>query len=233
MDGASLSVLLGAVTVAFFHTLLGPDHTLPFIVLARARGWSMGRTLAITFLCGLGHVAASLLVGALGLALGYGIGALESLEQNRGAWAAWVLFAFGFAYMVWGIRLAWRRRSGLALHDHAGRVHVHGRGDHEHAHEEASDSRATFWVLFSIFVLGPCEPLIAFFMVPASEGNWALAVATAIAFAICTLATMLAIVALGLAGYQRLRLGRLERWSEALAGATVALCGLSILFLGL
>jgi len=30
-----------------------------------------------------------------------------------------------------------------------------------------------------------------------------------------------------------LRLGRLERWSETLAGATVALCGLTILFLGL
>ena len=52
MDGASLSVLIGAVSVAFFHTLLGPDHTLPFIVLARARGWSMARTLAITFVCG-------------------------------------------------------------------------------------------------------------------------------------------------------------------------------------
>jgi hypothetical protein len=225
MDGVSLSVLIGAVSVAFFHTLLGPDHTLPFIMLARARDWSMSRTLVITLLCGLGHVAASLLLGGLGIALGYGIGALESAEGGRGAWAAWVLFAFGFAYMVWGIRLAWRRRSGLALHDHAGHVHVHGHGDHEHAHDNRSGSRTTFWVLFAIFVLGPCEPLIAFFMVPASEGNWTLAVTTAIA--------MLGIVALGLAGYARLRLGRLERWSEALAGATVALCGLTILFLGL
>jgi len=233
MDGASLSVLIGAVSVAFFHTLLGPDHTLPFIVLAQARGWSMARTLAITFVCGLAHVAASLVLGAVGIALGYGIGALESIEVNRGAWAAWVLFAFGFAYMAWGIRLAWRRRSGLALHDHAGRVHVHGHGDHAHAHAEGSDSRTTFWVLFTIFVLGPCEPLIAFFMVPASEGNWSLAASTAIAFAVCTVATMLGAVALGVAGYRRLRLGRLERWAEALAGATVALCGLSILFLGL
>jgi sulfite exporter TauE/SafE len=232
MDGVSLSVLFGAVSVAFFHTLLGPDHTLPFIMLARARDWSMSRTLVITFLCGLGHVAASLLLGGLGIALGYGIGALESAEQGRSAWAAWVLFAFGFAYMAWGIRLAWRRRSGLALHDHAGHVHVHGRGDHEHAHDDRSGSPTTFWVLFAIFVLGPCEPLIAFFMVPASEGNWTLAVATAIAFTICTLATMLGVVALGLAGYRRVRFGGLECWSEALAGATVALCGVAILFLG-
>ena len=235
MDGVSLSILIGAVSVAFFHTLLGPDHTLPFIMLARSERWSMRRALVITFLCGLGHVAASLLLGGLGIALGYGIGALETAETSRGAWAAWALFAFGFAYMVWGLRLAWRRRSGLALHTHAGHVHVHGHGhgDHAHARDEAGNSRTTFWVLFAIFVLGPCEPLIAFFMVPASEGNWTLAITTAIAFTVCTLATMLGVVALGLAGYARLRLGRLERWSEAVSGATVALCGLAILFLGL
>jgi hypothetical protein len=51
MDGVSLSILLGAVSVAFFHTLLGPDHTLPFIMLARSEGWSMTRTLVVTFLC--------------------------------------------------------------------------------------------------------------------------------------------------------------------------------------
>jgi nickel/cobalt exporter len=235
VDGVSLSILIGALSVAFFHTLLGADHTLPFIMLARARNWSMSRTLVVTFVCGLGHVAGSLLLGGLGIALGYGIGALETAEESRGAWAAWALFAFGFAYMVWGIRLGWRRRAGLALHVHAGHVHVHGRGlgDHEHAHPAEVNSRTTFWVLFAIFVLGPCEPLIAFFMVPASEGNWTLAITTAIAFAICTIVTMLGLVALGLAGYRRLRLGRLERWSEALAGATVAICGLAILFLGL
>jgi ABC-type nickel/cobalt efflux system permease component RcnA len=119
------------------------------------------------------------------------------------------------------------------VHVHGHGNHEHGHGDHEHAHDDESVSPTTFWVLFAIFVLGPCEPLIAFFMVPASEGNWTLAVTTAIAFTICTLATMLGMVALGLAGYRRLRLGRLERWSETLAGATVALCGLAILFLGL
>ena len=30
MDGVSLSIFIGAVSVAFFHTLLGADHTLRF-----------------------------------------------------------------------------------------------------------------------------------------------------------------------------------------------------------
>ncbi|MGB2983636.1 MAG: hypothetical protein WBC63_07245 [Candidatus Bipolaricaulia bacterium] len=47
-------VLLGAsTTIGFVHMLIGPDHHLPFIVLARARRWSTKKTLLITFSCGL------------------------------------------------------------------------------------------------------------------------------------------------------------------------------------
>ena len=38
---ASLPVLLvSALSIGFFHTLLGPDHYLPFILLSRSRNWS-------------------------------------------------------------------------------------------------------------------------------------------------------------------------------------------------
>lgn len=43
-----------AASVGLIHTLIGPDHYLPFIVLAKARNWSVLRTGWITFLCGLG-----------------------------------------------------------------------------------------------------------------------------------------------------------------------------------
>ena len=52
-----LIVLMGtAASIGFFHTLLGPDHYLPFIVMSRARNWSAARTLVITVLCGLAIV---------------------------------------------------------------------------------------------------------------------------------------------------------------------------------
>ena len=58
MDGertiATLSLL--ALYIGFFHTLIGPDHYLPFIVMARARRWSMFKTGWITVLCGIGHL---------------------------------------------------------------------------------------------------------------------------------------------------------------------------------
>ena len=102
---------------------------------------------------------------------------------------------------------------------------------HHHAAGDAG-SKTTFWALFVVFVLGPCEPLIPLFVLPASRGAWGLAVGTAVVFAVVTIATMIGIVAAMLAGVQRLPLGRLERWSHALAGSVVAASGAAILLFG-
>jgi hypothetical protein len=48
------------------------------------------------------------------------------------------------------------------------------------------------------------------------------------AFGLATLATMLVTVALGHLGLSRLPLGRLERYSHALAGMALMACGLAI-----
>ena len=63
-----------------------------------------------------------------------------------------------------------------------GTVHDHTHDHHEshaHMHEApAGRTNLTPWALFIIFVLGPCEPLIPLFVLPASRGDWALAGAT-------------------------------------------------------
>ena len=51
-----------AATLGFIHTILGPDHYLPFIVLAKARKWSTIKTLVITFFCGFGHILSSVIL---------------------------------------------------------------------------------------------------------------------------------------------------------------------------
>ena len=69
-DG-TVTLLLGtAAALASFHTLIGVDHSIPFIVLGRARAWSLRRTLGVTGACGLAHVASSVLIGSLGVLLG-------------------------------------------------------------------------------------------------------------------------------------------------------------------
>jgi hypothetical protein len=231
-DGLTTSLLVAAVGVGVVHTALGPDHYLPFVALARARGWSRARTLAVTAACGTGHVAASLALGALLLGAGASVGALEAIESGRGSFAAWALVAFGLAYGLWGARVAWRRGSDLALHEHTGHVHLHRHGHEHHRHaegERGNERRTTFWALFLIFVLGPCEVLIPLVFVPASEGRWALALGTAAVFGVATLATMVILVAALHAGVRGLSLGGLERWSQALAGAILSASGAAMI----
>ena len=232
VDAVSASALAGVALLAVLHAALGPDHYLPFVMLARARRWSLQRTLVVTGACGLGHVMSSLLLGGLGLALGVSVGTLEQIEGQRGELAAWALIALGFAYALWGIRHAWRRRKGLEMHGHAGHVHLHAGGDHRHAHADKLGRERTFWALFIVFVLGPCEPLIPFFMVPASHGRLGLAMLMGLVFGLATLGTMLLMVAAATKGVQRLRLSVLERWSHALAGVVLVGSGGAMLMLG-
>jgi sulfite exporter TauE/SafE len=229
----TIGLLLAAAGVAVTHTVLGPDHYLPFLMLARARGWSRARTALVTLACGLGHVLSSIALGAIGLAIGAGVGWVEKAEGARGDWAGWALILFGAAYTLWGVRVALRSRHGLHAHEHAGHVHIHTGGHVHHSHGHTVDSRTTFWALFIIFVLGPCEPLIPLFVLPASRGEWALAAWTGVVFGVVTMASMLALVLAGHAGLARLPLGRLERWAHAMAGAVVLASGVAVVFLGL
>jgi nickel/cobalt exporter len=230
----SPSLLVAAFGVGVVHTLLGPDHYLPFIMLARARDWTRLRTIAVTSVCGLGHIASSVVLGGVGIALGLAIGQLESAESGRGPLAAWALVAFGVAYAVWGLRHALRKRKGIEAHIHGEDVHIHSHGllPHGHAHD-VRRANTTFWTLFIVFVLGPCEPLIPLFALPASQGRWDVAIATAVVFGIATLVSMVGATLAGLEGLKVLKLGPLERWSHVLAGCVIAAAGLSVIYLGL
>lgn len=233
MDAASLSALAAtAALVGIVHTAAGPDHYVPFVAMSKAGGWSRRRTVTITLLCGAGHVASSVVLGALGIVLGLALGGLQWVEAFRGRAAGWLLLGFGLAYAAWGLHRAIRHRPHRHWHAHEGGVvhdHRHGHeAEHAHLHRPSAARVLTPWILFTIFVFGPCEPLIPLVMVPAAERSpWGVALVTA-AFAATTLATMTTIVALSLAGLARLRLGALDRWAHATAGAALAACGLLI-----
>ncbi|MCZ6834110.1 MAG: hypothetical protein O7F11_10225 [Acidobacteria bacterium] len=234
MNALSFSLLFAAAGVALIHTLLGPDHYLPFIMLARARRWSVRRTAFITTVCGLGHVGSSLLLGTLGIGMGLAVGEVQRLESSRGSLAAWGLMAFGVAYATWGLRKGIRRARGLEAHSHGGHVHLHRGGTRNHSHDRVTrGDNATFWTLFAIFILGPCEPLIPLFILPASRGDWGLAATTAGLFGIVTVVTMTSITLLGLKGLQPKMFAPLAHWDHALAGSVIASSGMAILFLGL
>lgn len=239
MDISSeLLILLGtSASIAFFHTLLGPDHYLPFIMMSRSGKWSTSKTVWVTILCGAGHVASSIMLGFLGIAFGLTLSKLTAFESFRGNIAAWGLLAFGLTYLVWGIRKAIRNRPHRHEHAHeAGDAHSHKHthsSEHAHVHKAAFSKSLTPWVLFVIFVLGPCEPLIPMLMYPAAKNSMTSVWLVSGVFALVTILTMLTVVMI--ASYKRdlMRSINLERYTHAIAGAIVSFCGISILFLGL
>src|SRR4030043_1883105 len=225
-----------AVSIGFVHTILGPDHYLPFIVLSEAKKWTLRKTMFITFLCGLGHVLSSVVLGLVGIAVGISVNKLVTIESFRGNIAAWLFIAFGLVYMVISIRNLIKNRK----HSHA-HFHIGGEShDHEHAHKvehthvhENDVVKTTPWVLFLIFVFGPCEPLIPILMYPAAQNNIQGAVFVSLLFSAVTIATMMSVVMVFKLGFSRINLKPVEKYNNLIAGAMIFLSGIAIQFLGL
>jgi sulfite exporter TauE/SafE len=231
------ALIITAASIGFFHTLLGPDHYIPFIMMSWARGWSGVKTTLITFLCGIGHIGSSVVLGLIGVSVGLAVNKLELVESFRGNIAAWLLIAFGLAYAIWGLRRAYRSQPHTHSHTHDSEdIHTHTHShyqEHVHVHSDKNTMSITPWVLFTIFVFGPCEPLIPILMYPAAKNSFLGLLIVTIVFGAVTIATMLGLVLLSRAGVNFMPLGRLQRFSHAIAGVTILLCGLSIQFLGL
>lgn len=247
MDG-DLSILMAtACSVGFLHTILGPDHYVPFVAMSKCNNWSFAKTLCITTLCGLGHVASSVLIGAIGLLIGAALFRVKAFEAFRGEGAAWLLIGFGLAYFVWAVIRAIRDVPHTHTHAHAdGTVHSHlHRHDleHRHVHDrnvlESCDAAETTgrrprmmtpWILFLIFAFGPCEVLIPLLMYPAAEANTGAIFLVVAAFTIATVGTMVMAVTLLGYGLSFVRMPDLHRYGHAMAGLAVMICGALIKF---
>ena len=230
-------LLLTATSIAFIHTLSGPDHYLPFIMISKARNWSLAKTSWFTILCALGHVGSSIVLGFIGIAFGIALAKLELFESVRGNLIAWLFTAFGLVYLVWAIYRVLRSKKHTHFHYHENKimhVHVHNHhSEHLHIHEEKTNANITPWILFTIFVFGPCEPLIPIVMFPAATHNWLELVLVTGAFSIITILTMLAVVLVASFGIKLLQLKMLEKFSHVMASGAILLCGLGMVFLGL
>ncbi len=225
-----------AISIGFLHTILGPDHYLPFIVLSEAKKWTLKKTMSITFLCGIGHVLSSVVLGLIGIAVGISLNRLINIESFRGSIAAWLFIAFGLVYMVISIRNLIKNKKHSHTHYHLGRErHEHEHDHHkEHSHVHDTDIvRTTPWILFLIFVFGPCEPLIPILMYPAARNNLSGALVVSVLFSIVTIATMMSVVLAFKLGLNKLNLKPLEKYVHLIAGSMIFLSGVAIQFLGL
>jgi ABC-type nickel/cobalt efflux system permease component RcnA len=245
MTSQIIILSITAASLGFFHTLFGPDHYLPFVVLAKARKWSRIKTLWITALCGIGHVGSSVVIGFVGIAAGVALSKLEYFESFRGNIAGWLFIGFGLLYALWGMKKAMKNKPHTHAHFHLnGKKHAHEHThyqEHSHVHsaeneqtsEKVEYKNLTPWLLFVIFVFGPCEPLIPLLMFPALQHSLIGVVSVTAVFSVVTISTMLAVVLLMTTGLQFVKMEKFERYTHALAGAAIFFSGVAIQFLGL
>jgi ABC-type nickel/cobalt efflux system permease component RcnA len=135
------------------------------------------------------------------------------------------------------MRRAVRNKTHTHFHSHGDREehsHSHGHNkEHIHVHDKEVKANITPWILFTVFVLGPCEPLIPILMYPAAQSSLYGLVMVTVVFSVVTIATMISIVIISSLGVNMLPVKKLERYTHALAGAAIFLCGIAIQFLGL
>jgi len=98
---------------------------------------------------------------------------------------------------------------------------------------ESKGKTITPWILFTIFVLGPCEPLIPILMYPAAKNNVGGLILVTSIFAAVTIATMMVVVYVTSTGIKLIPMKKMEKYSHAIAGAIILFSGLGIQFLGL
>lgn len=229
------TVAVTGFSVAFLHAAM-PTHWLPFVLVARARDWSRGRTLAITALAGLGHVA---LTSLLGLAIAwFGFQLEEKVEVFP--WIAGGLL-FGFA-----LYFAWRQFSGRGIchHHPPGGRHLAGEhcGEepgHSHWHAEMQESPlvshgAGEWTavsgLFVMLTLSPCEGFLGVYL-SAVEFGWRGFFVLSAILAVATLAGMTLFTWLALRGFDRFQLKSYERYEAGLLAAVFGILGTLIVAL--
>jgi ABC-type nickel/cobalt efflux system permease component RcnA len=231
---------VAAVSIAALHAL-APDHWLPFAALARARDWSAGRTVALTLLCGSGHVGFTVLLGAVGLWIGRDLVLISGARMESVAGV--LLIVFGSGYALWSLR----RTAGSHLHGgHHGWTHVHD-GTHPHGHARSHHPAPSFAVgeahihdpsrlavgsLFVVFSLDVCAALLPLILASAPLGFAPAATVVAL-YAVTTLGTMTTLALAARSGAALLPLPRMQRHQDVLAGAMIAGVGLAAVLLGL
>jgi len=228
-------LVMSAASLGVIHTLLGPDHYLPFIVLSKARKWTRTRTLWITFISGVGHVTGSVVLGMIGIAMGISLSKLVAFEASRGSLVGWMLIAFGILYTSYGIYKYVKRGAHMHVPAFLRPKSIRHTDLHLDINDMDEDStgRLTPWILFLIFVFGPCEVLIPMLIYPAAKQSGMGVFLVALVFGIATVGTMLLVVYLGYQGLSLVRFKGREYQLHLFAGLVILLAGAGMQFMGL
>ncbi len=222
-------------SVAFFHAAL-PTHWLPFVLVARARGWRERKTMGVAPAAGLGHVALTSMLGLVVAWLGF------ALDEHFGEVFKWV--AGGLLLVVGGYFAVRQLRGAGVMHHHLPGSHHHasetcGREETEsHLEHELRESpvvseKTGDWAAISgllvMLTLSPCEAFLPVYLSGVEFGWRGFFVLSGI-LAAGTLGGMTLFTWLTLRGLERFDLKRIERYESGLLALVFSVLGLLMLF---
>ncbi|HYE44194.1 MAG TPA: hypothetical protein VEA44_00310 [Caulobacter sp.] len=189
--------------VAFMHAIL-PTHWLPFVLVGREQRWSAGKTLGVAALASLGHVAFTVLIGAV--VVGIGMVAAPQLDQYFKWVVAGLLVALGVFYLT---REAHR---------------------HPDAPKRYLSDRAAVAGLVLLLTLSPCEAFFGVYSAAIKHG-WGAFALLSLVLLTTTVAAMLLFTGLTLAGARFIKLEALQARESALLGwALILMAGAVVIF---
>jgi len=237
MQASTDYVLLStAIATGVFHTVI-PDHWLPFVLIGRARGWSIGRTAGVSAFSALVHVTISSLIGLFALAAGLFAADLVGETLHRAG--AILLIVFGLLYAIW----AWRKGGhfhpgGAWLHSRAGTPSCagdEGNDNPEHLHYHADDElirgRSRWSALWLAVLIGanPCILLVPIMTSAAGQGPGFVSLVV-LTYSLPCIALVVGLSVLGVVGARRIRLPGAARHMEMISGLIIAALGFVLWF---
>ncbi|HZL70826.1 MAG TPA: hypothetical protein VFC86_00090 [Planctomycetota bacterium] len=194
-------LLIGAFFVALIHTAI-PSHWLCFVLVGRARGWRLRRTMAVAAGTGTLHVVTTVSLGILLARTGQTFFHLEDLERLGG----WLLAGLGALY--------------LALHfTHRG---------HHHDHEASATDRMALGGLIFAVTVSPCSAAILI-LVGAAASSLAQVILISGVLLVTTVGNMVMLVGLTGLGVEKLPLAVFDRYEKLILGLVLAGVGSFIL----
>jgi nickel/cobalt exporter len=206
MSAGAPVLLAAAAGVGFAHAVL-PDHWMPLATVGRTRHWSLPRVARVSGLAGVGHVALSVVLGAIVIAVGLQFrGAVQSAQD---AIVGGLLIVTGLAFLVL------QSRGHHHHHDH----HEHGHEHQDHHHGGALAVLVPFGAAAS-----PDLTILPVFLAATTAGT-VTAVGTVLLFAAATIATFVVLTVAVAAGSYRVRGDWLERRGNAVTGVVLLVIG--------
>jgi putative Mn2+ efflux pump MntP len=194
-------LLIGAFLVALVHTAI-PSHWLCFVLVGRARGWRLRRTMGVAAAAGALHVVTTVALGILLAKTGQKLLSLEDLEQAGG----WILAGLGALYLV---------------------LHFTHKG-HHHDHEASASERVALGGLVLAVTISPCSAAILI-LVGAAAVNMAQVALIAAVLLVTTVGNMVLLVGLTGLGVEKLPLAVFDRYEKLILGLVLAGVGTFIL----